>query len=123
MAIFEITNGNDEIAQFQKGRYISRDESFWRILGFPIHDKHPTVVHLAVQLKNEQRVYFTKMADNPSNTTLTAFFETCKNDPFARTLLYPEVRWHKTAFSNFFHSKQRHLEAAVVFSNVLMKEF
>lgn len=31
------------------------------------------------------------MVNNPSNTTLTAFFETCKNDPFAKTLLYPEV--------------------------------
>lgn len=30
------------------------------------------------------------------NTTLTAFFELCRNDPFARTLLYPEVPQYYT---------------------------
>ncbi|GFU99553.1 ATP-dependent DNA helicase PIF1 [Trichonephila clavipes] len=52
----------DEINQYQLGRYISSSEAVLRILSFPIHERHPTVVHLAVHLENGQRVYFT--ADN-----------------------------------------------------------
>lgn len=61
MAIFAVgaDNRNDEIAQYQMGRYISSNEAIWRILSFPIHEIHPTVVHLAVHLGNGQRAYFT----------------------------------------------------------------
>ncbi|GBP88777.1 Proton-coupled amino acid transporter-like protein CG1139 [Eumeta japonica] len=65
IAIFELGNVTaplDEINQYQLGRYISSNEAVWRILSFPIHERHPTVVHLAVHLENGQRVYFT--ADN-----------------------------------------------------------
>ncbi|GFX94828.1 ATP-dependent DNA helicase pif1 [Trichonephila clavipes] len=61
-----------------------------------IHERHPTVIHLAVHLENGQRVYFT--ADNvraralvPPATTLTAFYSLCQDDLFAKTLLYSEV--------------------------------
>lgn len=78
-------NSNDEITQFQMGRYISSNEAIWRIFSFAIHERHPTVVHLAVHLKNGQRVYFTaenvlQGADRPPSTTLTSFFEMCQND-------------------------------------------
>lgn len=56
MAMFGVTNENDEITLYQMGRYISSNEAVWRILSFPIHDRHPTVVHLAVHLENGQRV-------------------------------------------------------------------
>lgn len=51
---------------------------------------------VSVHLENGQRVYFTKetaerVATEPGNTTLTAFFELCQNDSFAKTLLYSEV--------------------------------
>ncbi|GFX48926.1 uncharacterized protein LOC104236095 [Trichonephila clavipes] len=79
MAVFGIGNVAaplDEINQYQLGRYISSNEAVWRILSFPIHERHPTVVHLVVHLENGQRVYFT--ADNvrarelvPPATTLT----------------------------------------------------
>ncbi|GBN16938.1 hypothetical protein AVEN_253636-1 [Araneus ventricosus] len=41
-------------------------------------------------------MYFTRenalaVASEPPRTTLTAFFDLCKQDRFARTLLYPEV--------------------------------
>ncbi|GBM54897.1 hypothetical protein AVEN_77808-1 [Araneus ventricosus] len=61
------------------------------------HDESlPTVVYLSVHLENGQRVYFTRenahaVASEPPRTTLTAYFEICKQDPFVRTLLYPEV--------------------------------
>ncbi|GFX64018.1 ATP-dependent DNA helicase [Trichonephila clavipes] len=99
MAVFGVGNVAaplDEINQYQLGRYISSNEAVWRILSFPIHERHPTVEHLAVHLENGQRVYFT--ADNvraralvlPA-TTLTAFYSLCQDDLFAKTLLYSEV--------------------------------
>lgn len=98
MAVFALTkeNENDEIVQYQMGRYINSNEAIWRILGFPIHDRDPPVLHLSVHLENGQRVYFTKetagqVAMEPVNTTLIAFFKLCQSDPLARTLLYPEV--------------------------------
>ncbi|GFV54536.1 ATP-dependent DNA helicase [Trichonephila clavipes] len=61
MAVFRVGNVAaplDEINQYHLGRYISSNEAVWRILSFPIHERHPTVVHLAVHLENGQRVYF-----------------------------------------------------------------
>lgn len=97
MAVFGAAkDDNDEITQFQMGRYINSNEAVWRILTFPIHERHPTVVHLAVHLENGQRVYFTvdnvqQRAVSPPATTLTSFFKLCETDAFARTLLYSEV--------------------------------
>ena len=98
MAAFGINNKrtNDEVMRFQLGRYISSNEAVWRILGFPIHERHPTVVHLSIHLENGQRVFFTTdnastIANEPPNTTLTAFSQLCQHANFARTLLYPEV--------------------------------
>ena len=103
MAMFGFTTSNsqDEIAQFQLGRYICSNEAVWRILSFPIHERHPTVMHLGVHLENGQRVYFTtsnieQRAAEPPRTTLTAFFELCQEDPFAKTLLYAEVARYYT---------------------------
>lgn len=99
MAVFGLSDRNtpvDEITQFQMGRYISSNEAVWRILGFSIHDRYPTVFHLSVHLENGQRIYFTEenaaeRAVNPPKTTLTAFFHLCRTDEFAKTLLYHEI--------------------------------
>ncbi|GFU44401.1 helitron_like_N domain-containing protein [Trichonephila clavipes] len=99
MAVFGVeitTASNDEVTQYQLGHYISSNEAVWRILSFSIHERYPTVVHLALHLENGQRVYFTSenlraKAMSPPPTTLTEFFTLCKNDTFARTLLYSEV--------------------------------
>ncbi|GBN36887.1 hypothetical protein AVEN_32254-1 [Araneus ventricosus] len=32
----------DEISEYQAGRYISSNETAWRIFGFPIHERYPT---------------------------------------------------------------------------------
>lgn len=103
MAVFGVVNDhpNDQIAQYQMGRYISTNEAFWRIFSFPMHERHPAVVHLSVHLENGQRVYFTdanvrQRAAAPPATTLTAFFELCGNDEFARTLLYSDVTHYYT---------------------------
>ena len=98
-AVFGLEKENpsvDEVTNYQLGRYISSNEAIWRILGFLIHDRHPTVIHLAVHLENGQRIYFTEKTalekiKEPPRTTLTAFFELCQRDSFARTLLYCDV--------------------------------
>lgn len=86
----------NEVQQYLMGRYISSNEAVWRILDFPIHERHPTVVHLAVHLENGQRICFTEdnllqKVNEPPNTTLTAFFLLCQQDDFAKTLLYCDV--------------------------------
>ncbi|XP_044594871.1 uncharacterized protein LOC123272237 [Cotesia glomerata] len=109
MAVFRVentnvnappVNKNDEITLYQIGRYISSNEAAWRIFGFPIHERDPAVVQLAIHLENGQRVFFTNetaidRAINPPKTTLTAFFELCNRaddfGAFARTLLYSQV--------------------------------
>lgn len=87
---------NDEVAKYQTGRFVNCNEAFWRLFSFPIHERYPTVVHLAVHLENGQRVYFNdvnaaRRAQTPPATTLTSFFQTCRVDPFARTLFYSEM--------------------------------
>jgi hypothetical protein len=34
MAIFTVTNANDEVSQYQMGRYVSSNEAIWRIFSF-----------------------------------------------------------------------------------------
>jgi hypothetical protein len=36
----------DEIAEYVRSRYLSSCESFWRLFGFEIHGKYPSVEHL-----------------------------------------------------------------------------
>lgn len=86
----------DEVTNYQTGRYISSSEAVWRIFRFLIHDRFPSVMHLAVHLENGQRIFFTEKSVvdkvlNPPKTTLTSFFELCQVDNFAKTLLYVEV--------------------------------
>ena len=61
-AIFSVqnVNHNDEVKRYQMCRYIS-NEAIWRIFTFPIHERDPAVVHLAVHLENGQHVYFTEL--------------------------------------------------------------
>jgi len=55
MVIIEVkkaTASTDVINQYQLVRYISSNEEVWRVVSFLIHERHPTVVHLAVHLEN-----------------------------------------------------------------------
>lgn len=96
MAVFAVTNTNDEVSQYQMSRYVSSNEAIWRIFSFAICERHPTVVHLAVHLENGQGVYFNESnaadrAARPPPTTLTSFFTVCQTDDFARTLPYADM--------------------------------
>lgn len=101
MGNIKISNSLDEISSFQCGRYLSSSEAVWRLLNFPIHERYPTVIHLAVHTEEGQRVFFrndqslTQLVDGPPKaTTLTAFFDICKTDSLAKTLLYCEMPRH-----------------------------
>ncbi|GBP05743.1 ATP-dependent DNA helicase PIF1 [Eumeta japonica] len=69
-ATFSIQSPN-EVEKYQSGRYICSSEAVWRILSFEVHDRAPTIVHLAVHLENGQRL--------------------CAQDDFAKTLTYDRV--------------------------------
>ncbi|GBL95058.1 hypothetical protein AVEN_188805-2-1, partial [Araneus ventricosus] len=61
LVVFELTseeNDINKIHQYQMRRHISSSEAVWRILYFPIHERHPTVIHLSVHLENSQTAYF-----------------------------------------------------------------
>ena len=101
------------------GRYVSSNEAIWRIFSFSIHERYPTVLHLAVHLENGQRVYFNasnvaQRAAAPPSTTLTGFFDICQNDQFACTLLYSEIprffTWN-TSTKRFQRRKQGNIVA------------
>ncbi|XP_044741944.1 uncharacterized protein LOC123302915 [Chrysoperla carnea] len=103
----------DEVKKYQaKVRYISSSEAVWRILCFSIHDRFPSVMHLAVHLENGQRVYFTegnvidKVVNQPK-TTLMAFFELCNCHNFAKTLLYFEVPAYYVWKNNHFERRKK----------------
>jgi PIF1-like helicase/Helitron helicase-like domain at N-terminus len=89
-------NEHDEISKYQTGRYVSSNEAVWRLLNFPVHDRYPSVHHLSVHLEDGQRVVFhpqnvRQTIQEPQHTTLTAFFQLCIRDDFAKTIFYVEV--------------------------------
>ncbi|XP_026476423.1 uncharacterized protein LOC113382080 [Ctenocephalides felis] len=114
MAMFAVAKTNDEVSEYQMGRYVSSNEAIWRIFSFPIHERHPSVVHLAVHLENGQRVYFNPVnavdrAAHPPPTTLTSFFSICQRDDFARTLMYADMPRYYTwnASSKSFQRRKK----------------
>ncbi|XP_023223323.1 uncharacterized protein LOC111624650 [Centruroides sculpturatus] len=114
-ATFGLKNEKDEVELYESGRYISSSEAVWRILALPIHERFPPVFHLAVHLENGQRVYFnlndanhlTNIVNNPVKTMLTAFFDLCKTDNFAKTLLYVEIPSFYVWKNNRFERRKR----------------
>ncbi|XP_024878027.1 uncharacterized protein LOC112458567 [Temnothorax curvispinosus] len=111
-ATFAVENKKDEVQNYLNGRYLSTSESIWRILGFSIHERYSTVVHLSVHLENGQRVYFTErnlqqVIENPPQTTLTAFFALCAVDKFAQTLLYHQVPAYYKWFNKKWQRRKR----------------
>lgn len=114
-ATFALENKKDEVKIYESGRYISSTEAVWRILGFLIHERFPTVVHLAVHLENGQRIYFNPQnlvdkLNNPKKTTLLAFFKLCQKDDFAKTLLYFEVPAYYVWNNNTFERRKRGID-------------
>ncbi|GFO16347.1 DNA helicase [Plakobranchus ocellatus] len=80
-ATFQLQHENqrDEISNFISARFIGSTEAAWHIYKFPLMERHPAVVQLAVHLENGQRVYFNEdtvmnvATAPPPATTLIAF--------------------------------------------------
>ncbi|GFQ91031.1 helitron_like_N domain-containing protein [Trichonephila clavata] len=94
-------NAYSEIYQYEMGRYISSNEAVWRIPNFPIHERYPTVIHLSLHLENGQGVCFlegnaTGRARFVPEIILTAYFQLCNEDEFARPLFYHQVQKYYT---------------------------
>lgn len=119
-------DSSDEIEQFRSGRYICSSEAFWRIFGFSIHERYPSIMHLAVHLENGQRVYFsenniTNIVQTPRDTTLTAFFKLCSEDSFAKSLTYNEVPSYYT-WNPATHKFQRRVYGQSVEGHPMIKK-
>lgn len=80
------------------GRYVCAAEAVWRIYGFSIHHRTPSVERLPVHLEDMQTITF-KGNDNLTNVVdralfrrskLQAWFEANKKYPWGRNLAYQE---------------------------------
>ena len=114
LATFIVKNAHDEVENYLNGWYISTLEALWRLVKFLMNDRHPTVVELAIHLENGQRVYFSlnnvqRIVENPPKTILTADFDLCSSDNFAKTLLSQEVLHYYTWVNKKF-SRRKHGE-------------
>ena len=51
--------GNDEISEYQRSKYLSACEASWRLFGFELHVRNPSVEQLPVHLPSMNNVTFT----------------------------------------------------------------
>jgi len=92
----------NEIRQYRDARYVTPPEAVHRIFGFPLFGVNPSVLQLQCHLPNMQSVIIDEtksleeVVNNPksSMTTLTEFFTVCREDSFARSLLYRDMPEH-----------------------------
>ena len=83
----------DEIDKFTNSRFVTMSESFWRICGFDVHSRDPSIQQLAVHKQNLQMVTFNEenpgdAVFNPKDTTLLAWFALNQYAPDASHLKY-----------------------------------
>lgn len=88
----------DEIKNYLDGRYICAVEAAWRLFGFDIHYRFPSIERLPVHLEGEKNVSF-KQNDNLENVArnarfrnskLEGWFEANKTIPSAKNYTYTE---------------------------------
>lgn len=127
-------NENDEVVRYQMGNYMRSNEAVWRILLFSIHEREPSVTHLAIHLKNGQRVYFTKentaqRAASPPKTTLTELFQLCQQNVYGRfAKLYYILRFLNIShginkIKNGYHAKEVYIPVKEIFSTNVLDRF
>ncbi|KAM3257173.1 hypothetical protein ACQJBY_049478 [Aegilops geniculata] len=93
----------DEIEEYRECRYICDHSSDWRVYGFEIHSKTPSVERLPVHLHNMHIIRFrtqsalSSVANNTwlQKTMLTQWFVANRQHPSARHLTYCDfpTRW------------------------------
>ncbi|GJU06527.1 DNA helicase PIF1, ATP-dependent [Tanacetum coccineum] len=89
----------DEIKDYLNCRYLSSCKAAWRIYGFDIHYRTPSVERLLFHLKHEQQVIFVMTesinyaVDKSSinETKFESWIQQNQTDTFVRSLLYVEI--------------------------------
>ena len=86
----------DEIKKFVNSRVITASEGCWRIMGFDVHGREPSIQRLAVHEENMQVVTFNEQTpeqaiSNVKDSTLIAWFNLNKCDPNAQKFKYHEI--------------------------------
>ncbi|XP_021744628.1 uncharacterized protein LOC110710610 [Chenopodium quinoa] len=92
----------DEIHQYQSGRWVSPCKAAWRLFGFDLYEMHPPVLPLPVHLPNSQiiqlrpheRLTSVVSNDKCSRTCLTEFFRMNCALPSGTGWLYTEFSEH-----------------------------
>ncbi|XP_074376962.1 uncharacterized protein LOC141718477 [Apium graveolens] len=88
----------DEVRHFLDGRYVCASEAAWRLLGYDIHYRYPSVERLPVHVEGSKNVTFNnndnleEVATKASNrkSKLEAWFVANKIIPGARDYTYQE---------------------------------
>lgn len=94
----------DEIKNFLVGRYVCASEASWRIFGFDIHNRSPTVDRLPIHLPGEKHLNFQSTANlenvchnaTTKNSKLEAWFIANKELPHSCNFTYVEFPTHFT---------------------------
>lgn len=86
MAVFGVggaTGVTDEVGRYQVGRYISSGEALWRIFSSTIHERHPTVVHLATRVSpRDQECFFLRLLLFDERRQTVGTTRDGRSDPF-----------------------------------------
>ncbi|GBM56288.1 hypothetical protein AVEN_125046-1 [Araneus ventricosus] len=89
---------HDEILNFLDGRYVSAPEAMWRLSEFSMSDESHTVMRLAVDLPEQQAIFFKERQENEAverasikDTTLTAWFKLNLIDEEAHEYYYADI--------------------------------
>lgn len=94
----------EEVKNFLDGRYVYASEASWRIFGFDIHSRWPSVDRLPVHLPGEKHINFQSTSDlkeicekaSSKPSKLEAWFVANKEMPHSRNLTYAEFPRHFT---------------------------
>ncbi|XP_074364762.1 uncharacterized protein LOC141705743 [Apium graveolens] len=86
----------NEVKDFLDSRYVCASEASWRIFGFDIHNRWPSVDHLPIHLPGEKHIKFKTFADlekvcnkaTSKKTKLEAWFIANKELPQSQNFTY-----------------------------------
>ena len=91
----KLTGDRNEIAKFLNARTIDPYDATWRLFGFKVQDRFPSVQQLAIHEEDQQNVVFREgeamnALENVKDTTLMAFFKFNCTETAARKIKYQD---------------------------------
>ncbi|XP_074369738.1 uncharacterized protein LOC141711229 [Apium graveolens] len=94
----------DEVKNFLDGRYVCASEASWRIFGFDIHHRSPSVERLPIHFPGQKYLNFQSSADlgnvcnnaNSKKSKLEAWFVANSEFPQDRNFMYSDFPTHFT---------------------------